>query len=313
MKSYKVGLLFIFGLLLIQSCAVSKYSNKKSHENVAMKIDENAEAINYALFEQQNIPTLASRGDKSRGFVLLNKAMPYITKGVIKFINTEKKKYVASYNQKMVDLYFYDQLSTESAFDPIGMQFTGFKLIRTIQDRSGNTDTAIYASFILDTSNPYEIINNSFFRLKVQDLRINYAKAKVASKKWYIPSFFLKNPDKLNMDIEITIRSSWVTPDAVYNNNVEIGKFYLTLRDVPMNKNSPEYKNYFEQIKGSALIGKCSLVPRSYGYYYYALNVLKKCYGQGIYSITADVKESGSMNFVLKTIGEQSTITVPRK
>lgn len=308
MKKYYLAFFLLSGLFILQFCTASKYSNKTKNESVAMKVDENSNAINYALFQQQSIPTLASRGEKTRASAMVGKAVSYAIKGAMMAIDMEKKKYTATYKQELTDLFFYDQLSTESAFDPVGMQFQGFKLIRTIRDKSGKTDTAIFANFILDTENPYEIINNSFFKLRLSDIKINYAKAKIASSKWYIPSSLLKNPDKLNIDFEITIRSSWVTPEGNFNSNVVIGKFYLNLRDIPMDRNSPEYGKYIEKLKNTALIGKCSLVPRSYGYYYFNTDQLKKCFGQGLYTINIDVKESGAMNFVLKSFSENSVV-----
>lgn len=311
MKKYSLHIILLSALFFFQFCTASKYSNKTKNEHVAIKVDENGNAINYALFQQQSIPTLASRSDNTRASAMVGKAVSYAIKGAVMAINMEKKKYTASYKQELNDLYFYDQLSTESVFDPVGMQFKGFTLVRTIKTKSGTIDTAICANFILDTDNPYEIINNSFFMLKLADIKLNYSKAKVESSSWYMPSFLLKNPDKLNIDFEITIRSSWVTPDGVFNNNVVIGQFFLSLRNIPMDRNSVKYSEYFENLKNTPLIGKSSLVPRSYGYYYFNTDQLKKCYGQGLYTINIDVKESGAMNFVLKTISE-NTVYISR-
>ena len=97
-------------------------------------------------------------------------------------------------------MYFYDQLSNEGPFDPAGMQFAGFKIIRTFVNDEGKTDTAFTASFSLDKSNTYEILNNSMFRLRLDDIKLKYAKAKVDPLVKKI----------LNMDIEIGFSSSYV-------------------------------------------------------------------------------------------------------
>jgi hypothetical protein len=84
-----------------------------------------------------------------------------------------------------------------------------------------------------------------------------------------------------------------------FNDNVEIGRFLLTLRDVPVNPKDPARADYFKNLMGKVLIGKCSLVPRSFGYYYAGAQ-LRPCYGQGIYSISMNVNEAGAQNFILK-------------
>ena len=57
-------------------------------------------------------------------------------------IAKEKKKYSADWRQGLTDLYFYDQLSSQGAFDPIGMQ-TGFS-IHLDAIKSVNTSTPIF-------------------------------------------------------------------------------------------------------------------------------------------------------------------------
>lgn len=294
-------LLLTVTALLLNSCGASKYSNKRKGEEINASIKENSEVINYALFHEQEIPALADRGEKSRG-IAIGQVLSYAGKGVMALINMERKKYTASYQQSLTDLVFYDQLSDKSAFDPIGMQFNGFDVLRMVKTSAKTVDTAFYAAFEPDLSNPYEIINNSFFRLKLKDIKIDYAKAKVASSKWYLPWSWggKKKKNKLNLDLEIIFRASWVTEDGHFYDQVEIGRFLLVLRDVPINQKDPAREAYFEALKGTTLIGRCTLVPRSFGYYYFGSSLLQPCYGQGIYSIETNIKESGAQNFVLK-------------
>ena len=260
--------------LLLVSCGSSRYSGKKKGESVDAGIKEDPAVIHYALFEQQQIPSLADRGDKSRG-IAVGQVLSMAGKGVMALINMERKKYTAGYSQEIHDLMFYDQISSTSAFDPIGMQFNGFSVLRMIKTGKHTTDTAFYAEFEPDLSNPYEIINNSFFRLKVKELRLKYTKAKVASKRWYLPWSWTaaSKRDHLNMDIEIVFRASWVTADGHFYENAEIGKFKLPLRGIPLHPGTKEMNDYFDQQKGKLLDGRCILVPRSYGNYYngYAL------------------------------------------
>jgi len=293
-------LLLILILLLDSSCGSSRYSGKRKGESMEASVKETPEVLNYALLQQQEIPSLADRGGKSRG-IAVGQVLSMAGKGVMALINMERKKYTASYEQSLTDLMFYDQISSENAFDPIGMQFNGFSVLRMVKTGKNRSDTAFYASFEPDLSNPYEIINNSFFRLKVKEIKVNYAKAKVASRRWYIPWSWFKNKknDKLNLDLNLVFRSSWVTADGHYNDNVEIGHFILNLRDVPISPKDPDRITYFTGLSGQALLGRCSLVPRSYGYYF-AGGDLRPCYGQGLYSISAHINESGTQNFILK-------------
>jgi hypothetical protein len=293
--------------MLLFACGASKYSNKRKGEVINASVKENSEVINYALFQQQEIPALADRG-QSRGLAV-GQVLSFAGKGVMALINMERKKYTATYEQSLTDLVFYDQLSDKSAFDPVGMQFNGFEVLRMVQTSRNTVDTAFYASFEPDLSNPYEIINNSFFRLKVKDIKLDYAKAKVADSRWYLPWSWggKKKRNKLNLDLEIVFRATWVTSDGNYYDNVEIGRFLLTLRDIPLNQKDPARQKYFDDLKGTLLTGRCTLVPRSFGYYYFSGNQLQPCYGQGNYTIEAGIKESGTQNFVLKMTNKVQT------
>lgn len=293
----------LVALFLLTSCGSSKYSGKRKGETMTAAVSENSEVMNYALLQQQEVPSLADRGGKTRGFAV-GQVLSLAGKGMMALINMERKKYTASYEQSLTDLAFYDQISTENAFDPVGMQFNGFTVLRMVKTGRNTMDTAFYAVFEPDMSNPYEIINNSFFRLKIKEIKVDYAKAKVASKRWYLPwSWFgKKKNDKLNLDMDIVFRSSWVTEDGHFNDNVEVGHFLFTLRDVPINPKDTSRDAYFEKLKGTSLNGRSSLVPRSYGYYY-AGATLRPCYGQGFYSISTRINESGAQNFILKMTG----------
>ena len=119
---------------------------------------------------------MASRGTGTRGPLsgIVGGAVSLATNAVKQMIAKDKKKYNAEYNYALTDLYFYDQLSIDGPFDPLGLQFSGFKLVRTFNN-NGKTDTALTAEFVLDTENPYEILNNAMFRLKLKSLKLNYA------------------------------------------------------------------------------------------------------------------------------------------
>jgi len=135
------------------------------------------------------------------------------------------------------------------------------------------------------------------------------AEAKIMARKWYEPWSWImasKFP-KLNMDYEIVISSSFVTQDGGVFDNVPVGKFYLILRDIPMLTTDPEYAAYYATVDETPVLGRSFLVPRSFGYYYNAVNQIKPCYGQGIYNVVVNVTESSRSNFVSELLFENTT------
>lgn len=300
--------LLLLAAAFLTGCASTKNSYKTKGEAVDLAIAEDPSLIRYATMRPQEIPDLAAR---SRGVVdIAGKAVSAAVQGIIILVDKEKAKYTAGYQSTVGECYFYDQISEKSAFDPTGMQFTGFTLIRYFTDKKGVTDTAIYAKFSVDMDNSYEIINNSTFSLKLDELKVDYAKAKVMALKWYEPwSWFMaeKHP-KLNMDFEIVITSSYVTENGAIFDNMPIGKFYLILRDIPMSSEDAEYESFYAGVQDMPLLGRSFLVPRSFGYYYNAVNQIKPCYGQGIYNVVINVTESSKSNFVSQLLFDNSTV-----
>lgn len=288
-------------LFILHSCAPSKVGSVKKGEKLNMDISEKRDVVNFSLLKEQATPSLAVRGNSNaRGLPvapLVGSVVSIATNAIKKVIANEKKKYTASYQFALTDLYFYDQLSNTGPFDPVGMQFSGFKIMRTFINREGQLDTAFTASFSLDKTNVYEMLNNSIFRLKLDELNIRYAKAKVAAG----------GKKKLNMDIEISFQSTYLNQDAVLFDNVTLGKFYLFLRDAPLDTAAADYKEYYNNLKGSSVTGRSFIVPRSFGYHM-EKGVPVPGYSQGAYTITVNVKESTKDVFISKVISEGTNI-----
>lgn len=300
--------------VILSSCASSKFSKKDKDENVELAIDQSSEVINYALLERQQIPSLSARiaKDRERGLItaaLIGQAVTAGSKAVKKLIDAENKKYTAEYKSGLTNLFFYDQLSIKSAFDPIGMQFGGFTFVRTFTNKNGETDTAIVARFSIDndSNSIYDIFNNSFFKLKLDSIEVRYAKARVAGNRWYLPwtLFQKKNDEHLNLDFEIKFTTNYVNKQGNLFNNVELGTFYLNLRNAPLNKTTTGYKAYYDKQKGKALDGYSFLVPRSFGYYYHEGD-FRESYSKGLYNVLISVKESSKDKFVDKLIMSNS-------
>jgi hypothetical protein len=274
-------------------CVAAKEGSTRKNSLEQMHIKEEKDIVSLKKIRPQEIPSLASRGLDDRGIISLsNITGSLISLGVNtvkKMIANEKGKYMASYPFSLSDLYFYDQLSTESPFDPVGMQFYGFTLVRTFKNKTGGTDTAFKATFLLDTTNINEIINNSVFRLKLKEFRLYYAKAKVpASAK----------AKKLNMDFEIIFNTSYVNSSGNLFDNVTLGKFYFSVRNAPLDQKAPGYQAYYDSLPSrSRIIGRSFIVPRSFGYHLSGGSV-EKSWSQGAYSIIVNVKESSKDVFV---------------
>jgi len=295
---------YLLLVIVINSCIASKIGSAKRGENLSMQITEKKDVVNFAALKEQVAPSLASRGSNSRGGILTlspatGSLLSLATDAIKKVISTEKNKYTAGYQFGLTDLVFYDQLSNEGPFDPAGMQFKGFRVVRTFKNKEGNIDTAFTASFALDTTNVYEILNNSLFRLKVQDFQFHYAKAKIAST----------HKMKLNIDIDISFQTSYVTPDGTLNANITLGKFYLFVRDAPLDSNASNYHSFYNGLKGKSLTGKSFIVPRSFGYHIENGSPTPG-YSQGAYSINVNVKESSKDVFVSKVLLENTNLII---
>lgn len=296
-KIFKLLSIFFCVATLLTNCAGSKQGSASESEEVKMRIHEKQDVIDYASLKMQDVPDMASRSSGSRGPItgIVGGAVSLATNAVKQMIAKDQKKYNAEYNYGLSDLYFYDQLSVDGPFDPLGMQFSGFKLVRTF-DNNGVIDTALSAQFELDISNPYEILNNAVFRLKLKSLQLNYAKAKVPN-----------NNNFLNMDFEICFNSSYVNSQGTLFKNIELGKFYFFLRQAPLNKKEPGYDDYYKNLVGKKLDGQSFIVPRSFGYHIVEKNNAQPSYSQGAYNITVHVKESSKNTFVNQLIIDNSS------
>ena len=289
-------LLFITGAIWFYGCSSSRQGYAGKNDEVKMNINEKPDVINYAALQQQNVPDMAGRSDKGRGEFtgIIGGTISLATNAVKQMIAKDKARYTATYTYGLTDLYFYDQLSLDGPFDPLGLQFSGFKLVRTFEN-NGRMDTALTAEFELDTGNPYEILNNSIFRLKLKSLQLNYAKAKVPGNNNY-----------LNMDFEINFFSSYVNSQGALFKNIELGKFYFFLRKAPLDKNAAGYEQYYKDLVGKKLDGQSFIVPRSFGYHITGKNNAQPSYSQGAYNITVNVKESSKNSFVNQMIIDNS-------
>lgn len=288
-----ISTLCLASLFVVAGCQGSKLGLAQKNDKTEMEIKEKSNIIDYDVLESQPINSIrgGSRGPMSG---LIGSAISLATNAVKQKIAEDQKKYYTDYKYALTGLYFYDQLSSEGPFDPVGLQFNGFRLVRTF-DNKGVTDTAMIADFELDVTNPYEIINNSIFRLRLKNLQLNYAKVKVPS-----------NNKLLNMDFEITFHTSYANGQGHLFKHVELGKFFFFLRNAPLDKTAPGYDAFYQKLKGQKIEGQSFIVPRSYGYHIGDNNTAEVSYSQGAYTIDVTVKESSKNKFVNQLIIDNS-------
>ena len=272
--------------MLTAGCA-SNHPKGKSDKTSLVPI-ENERGYNFKKLSDQT--SLLAGQPKARG-VVDGALISLATDGIKALIKKQQKKYFAQFQMATTDLQFYNNLSTKGPFDPEGIKFNGFSLVRSLKDRETmTTDTAFVATFMLDTTNIYEMVNTSQFRLRLAKLDYRFPKAKV------------RKGQKVNLDFEITISSSYVNEAGMFFTDVVLGKFVYTVRNAPIDKSDPDYQKFYDNLKGQKINGSSFLIPRSFGYYVGEEKDLKKSYSPGYYSISASVKESSKNSFIEKMI-----------
>ncbi|MBL7810813.1 MAG: hypothetical protein JNL57_01200 [Bacteroidetes bacterium] len=301
------GLIIVAAASLLAGCVASRYSHKKTGERVQIAVQEDPAWLALNKLKYQPIPDFtADAGTEKRGLAV-GQLTSLAIMGVNKLIALDKSQFTAAYKQSASELFFYNQLSEKGHFDPSGIQFKQVEVKRNVRIHKRDT-TAFHAIFELDNSRPYEILNNSVFRLRIKELKLNYAKAKASDTRWYVPWSWgnKKLDDKMNMDIEIRFYTSYVTRDGILHDNVQIGKFNLNLRDMPLNPEEKNTKSWYDSLRGKPLSGYSFIVPRSCGYAIDEDRQLKEVYSQGNYRIEVDVKETGKEKYIKKLFAENS-------
>jgi hypothetical protein len=295
------------GSLAITGCVASRYSHKRAGEKVSIRVKEDPTWVELNKLKYQPIPDFtADQASASRGLAI-GQLTSLAIMGVNKLIALDQSQFTAGYQQSVSELFFYKQLSEKGHFDPSGLQFRQLEVNRKVKLNKKDT-TAFHAIFELDNTRPYEILNNSVFRLRIKELDLKFSKAKASDTRWYVPWSWGngKLNDKMNMDIEVRFFSSYVTQDGVLHDNVLVGKFNLNLRDMPLNPDNTNTRPYYDSLKGKPLSGYSFLIPRSCGYALDEDRQLRKVYSQGNYRVEVDVKETGKEKYIKKILAENA-------
>jgi hypothetical protein len=255
---------------------------------------KNLLAVNHLMTQEG--PSFRERGSRAAfipilaGFII-NKGV----QGIQTMINDRKSRYIAGYSFAERGHYFYDQISTVSAIDPVGLQFKGFQVQRVARNEQNGLDTILLAKFILDTTEGRisEIMNSGLFHLKLDSIRVKSAKVKLP-----------RDGKGLNLDFEIVFNSSFRGDDGQIHPDAPLGRFIFTLRNIPLDLNDPGARLYYDSLDKvkPTLVGESFLVPRSSGFYKNRNGNVESCWGQGLYSINVNVKETSKVKFIDKLI-----------
>jgi hypothetical protein len=213
-------------------------------------------------------------------------------------ITNEQSKYTTVSSFVLTDSYFYDQPSTDGPFDPVGMQFKGFDVVRTVKGKDGQTDTAFIARFALDTNRTAEILYNSTFMLKMTDFRLKNVKPKVSISN---------KTKKLSVEFDISFIASYINHDGNLIDNITLGKFHKLIQGVSIDLKKEDFGRWTDGDSG--VTGKSFIIPRSYGYVIDGKKV-EKGYNRGLYSILITVKESTNPTYATKMMIENGNIIV---
>jgi hypothetical protein len=305
-------IIFSLSLLLISACSGSKYSVTKGKPIAQAAPVEDPQLLYKAGYlQEQKIKDFPDKDDPTRSAALIGQAISLAITAANQVIAAEQKKYTVEYRRKVDHIYFYDQVSNKGVFDPTGMQFDGFEIINEVMLGKGKNkykDTAMHMSFEVDIDNPYTIINNSVFHLKLKEIEFNYTNAKMAKTRWYNPlSWGQKNLDELlNVDVELVLKTTYVTQDGRMLKDEVIGTFLFPIRNMPMNPEHPNYQKFREDLIGRHMQGFSFLIPRSIGHRIAEKGLLEQIYSQGRFSMEIRVRESGRDKFVERTFYENS-------
>jgi hypothetical protein len=290
-------------LLAMAGClpaAHYKYNKKSSRDTLCIHPRDSSYLLmkkfaNLPEMKIQSLDDIMSTFHQRGGLITgaANSLLGYAVSATKTVIANEKGKYTAMTNYANTEDYFYAQPSLAGPFDPAGMQFTGFDVIRTIKKDDGVVDTAMFASFDVDTSRVQDILNNFEFRLKMTKFRLRYVKPKVA--------MWAKR--KMSVEFNISFLTALITPDGKMEDSVVLGKFHVLLNNISIREGDSAFGECSRNPKERQVTGKAFIVPRSYGYFKTGGKIVPG-YNQGSYSIIVSLKECTKPNFATNIIIE---------
>ena len=288
----------LFLLILVTACVPTKYSNKHKGENLKIETKSFNQPLTYASVANN------LSDDKTRSIIssdLLLKGIDFAFDGIKSAIKKGAEKYYQEYAVSLFNNSFYSQNSKLGMLDPENIRFNGFQLTRSVLLKDGR-NAALTASFSLDSSKYIDIYTQSKFYLRCDSIQIHYTKVKLNAKKWYTPwTWFMKEQNTINLDLEIDILANWINESGVIHKQESFGKFFMPIREFPVGDRDTTYHGY-------SLGGYSYLPPRSATYCMSSRGQWEKCFGLGDFDILAKITESSKNNKLNKVIFDNISI-----
>ncbi|MGB0850544.1 MAG: hypothetical protein ACPGTP_04810 [Bacteroidia bacterium] len=284
-------------LLVVSSCAVYEYSDKRSHEDVYITSSEFDSPLRTEdMFEKKAV-------DGARGFItvpLLLKGADLAYQGIISVIDAKKEDNSASYKASLANQRFYGDVSRVGRMDPDHLSFRGFSITRSAQvDSEDGMTFKLDAS--LDTTKLPDIVAGSKFYLNIDTLKLEYAKLKYLDKRLLSPgTWFTKKDKKLNLDVSVDVIANWIDDEGMIHENVKMGSFFYPLRDFDI----ATLESQPLLITNQNFVGSSYLIPRSTTYCFDQRKKRIKCFGLGDFNVEVTITESKENSFVEKTFYE---------
>jgi hypothetical protein len=298
------GVIALIAMSLGLGCASNKFSKKNLGERVEMTVMSHKKPLTLedAVGNNKNV----SSGALITTDMLVG-GVGLAVKGVQKLISKSSNNYTSTYKGATMQQYFYSITSPNNALDPNNVQFKGFNIKRSFKDKKDKEELALTATVSLDSSKLDELFLNSKFYLRLDSLNLMYSKVKVNQRKWYTPwTAFMKVKNTINLDLEIVILAKWMDKNGNIHSDQEMGKFYYTLRNAPINHLVEGHQEYYDSLRNKPLAGSSFIIPRSYASCIDSEGNYQPCFGKGEFSILVKVTESSKDAFVNTFISTNS-------
>jgi len=184
---------------------------------------------------------------------------------------------------------FYKNPSFDGAMDPKGMRFNGIGCLR-----KEDGDTVFYVSCHIDRNKIQRIINHSKFELVLDTLIVSPTRSNLPNTPLDIPWNF-KDRKNFNLNMHITISSSWMNEIVQLTKNEQLGEFTI---NVPVDESVLDSNGFLRYVRHEneepryAVVGESFIVPRSYMGYRDEEDNFKNSWGTGEYKLEIVLKET---------------------
>lgn len=185
---------------------------------------------------------------------------------------------------------FYSVPSAEGAMDPRGMRFNGIGCLRLGE----KGDTVFYISCHVNHDKLSRIINHSKFELTLDTLILCPTRSNLPNSSLPLPYYFSER-GIYNLNITMTLKSSWINELTVLQKDKELGRFELT---VPVDSSQVGADGKYRYVRGLtkgaplAIKGESFIVPRSFMGFRDENDQYHNNWGTGEYKMEINLKES---------------------